>query len=115
MNIILLISIAMHSTDQTYAWVIGTSLPLVMYMLLKKKRKKMGFIGRFLMKKFSKKINTKTRGGRILLGLLLSIIAGGLIGLLAGWTIGLYVAAGLAILIFIYFLLGEKGPGSLPY
>ena len=71
---------------------------------------KKSFFLRLLARRLIKKGRQQTKGGRLLFGLLLSLGTGGLIGLFFGWSIGLWVAIGLGIIMFIYFLSGEKTP-----
>ena len=108
-----LLSLITKATDQkVLPFLAAAIVPVLAYRLIKKPRK--NFLLRLLFKRRAKSHMRDTWGGRILLGLLLSVGTGLLIGLFFGWSIGLWVGIGLLVVMFIYFLLGEKPPNPKP-
>ena len=102
-------SLASQHDNQTILYLLAAAaIPLANHGFIK--RIKRNLLIKLFIKKTSKKDLQSTRGGRILFGLLISLGTGGLIGLLFGWSIGLWVAAGLGVIMLIYFLSGEKPP-----
>lgn len=84
----------------------GTSV-LGLSLLKRVKRK---FLAALLVRKKSKHSLRRTKGGRILLVLLIILATSGLFGLLLGWTAALIMAGVLGLMSLVYFLNGEKSP-----
>lgn len=107
MLIALLVLVSESADQNAFRLLAATAIPLVLYHSIKKIKR--NFLLHLLFRKKRLKSGLQnTRGGRILLGLILSIGTGALIGLFFGWTIGLWVAIGIGGIMFLYFLFGEK-------